>query len=146
MVKDSSAGLVELLTTQLDNYREALELENELSVLIEKGDYQSVPANTEKKTALMRSIEEIHKRLLPLLQKSLDKEGKIPDREAERRRLEAISVLRELQKLEAENLAKLEGGRARLAEHLKVAQTAKRTARSYKPKSGKTSRYLDTKE
>jgi hypothetical protein len=146
MVKDPSAGLLELLASQLDNYRKALELEKELSLLIEKGDYQSVPANTEKKTALMRSIEATHKRLLPLLHNSLDKKGELPDREAENRRKEAISFLKEIQKLEAENLAKIESSRAKLAENLKEAQTAKRTAHSYKPKKGKTSQFLDTKE
>ncbi len=141
-----SEELLELLESQTDNYRKALELERELARLIPSGDFNAVSANTARKLELMSTIQATYERLLPLLQAGRAREGltELADQKSEKLRLEAVSLLKEIAKIETKNLETIKKSRDESMASLQQAAAARRAARGYRP-HGKSQHFLDTK-
>ena len=139
------AQLKDLLGKQIEYYRQAVTLEKDLKALVEQSSFSKVSSNTGKKQLLMEKIQKTYDKLVPLLTRLRKSDGTFENSECEKLRQEAVSILQELQKLEAENLALINGSRKKMIEGLKQAKTAKQAAKSYKPSKSDRSRRVDTK-
>ncbi len=137
--------ILSLLKQQAENYRQALELERELSRLISVADSAPIKSNSEHKQQLMGEIKVVHEQLEPLLKQHLGGRGELPDPECERLRREAVTLLLEIGELESANLKSVKKARTGFARDLRTTQAAKRAARGYKPSIAGRPRYLDIK-
>jgi len=140
-----SASLDKLFDQQLENYARALQLEKELSELISRSDFDAISQNTRLKTELMQSIERIHARIEPELTGGADREGRELAESLKSKRAKAVELLTEITRLEKANLEALGASRVESIAQLKQTRTAKQTARGYKPRPERSSKYLDTK-
>lgn len=144
-MEQAKGDLSALLKSQIINYKKAIDLERKLLEHIEKSDFQSIAANTAEKMLLMGEIQSSYEKLLPFFAQEAG-EVRLENPEAEKLRREAVTLLKELQELEAKNLAKINEIRSEMMANLQQTQTAKQAAKSYKSAKTKSSRYLDTKE
>jgi hypothetical protein len=135
-----------LLKKQIDNYHEALRLERELAAIAEAGDFTAMAANTASKRQLLPAIKETYDKLQPLLQENEIENGggRLADEESEKLRLGAISLLKEIVKIEAQNLEAVKKSRDKTVAALHQTAAARKAARGYRPQ-GETNRYLDIK-
>ncbi|HUX07584.1 MAG TPA: hypothetical protein VMX35_09755 [Acidobacteriota bacterium] len=140
-----SEQLRKLFENLIADYRKALELERDLARLIPSGDFQAVSANTTRKQELMSSVQTNYARLLPMLQASRAAEGSVElaDEKSEKLRLEAVSLLEKIAKIETANLEAIKKSRDESMAALQQAAASRRAARGYRP-SGKSPRFLDT--
>lgn len=136
--------LQHLLKKQNANYRRALVLERELSDLISKSDFKTIVLNTKRKQRLMAEVIKLHKQLEPVLQDCLGDRRRLSRPECEKLRLEALSLLDEIGKIEHNNLEAIRKSTAAFTNELRQVQKAKTFARGYKPSRSRQSRHIDT--
>ena len=93
----------------------------------------------------MSSVQTNYARLLPMLQASRAAEGSVElaDEKSEKLRLEAVSLLEKIAKIETANLEAIKKSRDESMAALQQAAASRRAARGYRP-SGKSHRFLDT--
>ena len=125
--------LYQRLEKQLENYRAALELEQQLAAILASGDLSSLKANTAEKKKILQAIKDSHAALEPKLRQQRGDDGTIVDAACEKLRGEALALLQQIAKVEAENLETMRKGRAESLAGLELARKAKQVARGYKP-------------
>ena len=124
--------LCSLLNLQVDQYKQAERLEEELAELIKSEKFNKIAENTRRKAELMQKTAETNEQIVALARPHQADDGAFSDAKAEALRGEAISLLERLQKLEEENRSALEGFRESRLNNFRQAKQAKRAAHGYK--------------
>jgi hypothetical protein len=137
--------LKKLLKEQIEHYRQALALEEELAGIIADRDFSRMAANTDRKNTLMPIIHETYEKLLSALESIRAENGTVPDAPTEKLRLESVSLLQKIEKVEKANLEAIQKQREDSAADLRQTRSARRAARGYRPQASRKHRFLDTK-
>jgi hypothetical protein len=124
--------LREHLTTQIGHYRDMFVLEKELATAIGAKDFSRIAANTERKSGLMDAISRTQEELAPLLKQYGRPESGFEDEEAEKLRVEAVELLKEIQNLEHKNLVAITTEREGMLKGFKTNRQARKVARNYR--------------
>ena len=128
----SENRLVALLKELVELYREALNLEEELTGIISSGDVKELRINTNAKLDLMARIEKTNSELFPVIEKYKTGEGAFNNGAAELLRREALALLGKIEQAEQKNLDAIAEGRKKLLDGFRRAKHAKKTMQGYK--------------
>lgn len=124
--------LRELLSRQVEQYRQMEQLEVELTGLVEEKTFAKITENTRRKSALMEQIIAADAEITPVILAHQDTAGSLPDADAEELRGKAVAMLERLQELETKNRTALEEFRDTMTRSFRQTKQAKRAAHGYK--------------
>jgi hypothetical protein len=141
----SENHLVALLNELVELYREALNLEEKLTRIIQSDDVKELRINTSAKQDLMARIEKTNSELAPLIEKYKKSDGIFDDETAENLRRGALELLGNIEQAELENLEAIAEGRKKLLDGFRRAKHAKKTVQGYKRSRSAFRSRFDTK-
>ena len=130
--KSKESSIAQLLQQQIENYREILHIEKQLADHLSNSDFEQISKNTEQKRTTMTKVLSNDQQLGPVVSETLTEEGRFSDSETEKLRTEALSLLKEIQALEHDNLRAISDNRKKMLDGFKDAKKAKQVARGYK--------------
>lgn len=157
-LKDNQFQVLDtLLSEKIELLKQLAELTRKQSSVIEGEQLEELQVLIDKKMEIMKTVDRLDESLNPILDKvrtfvglnneslaKIEKRGKLPAKTISK--LKSLGeILQELQKIDQENLSKMNEKREELAQRMLEIQSGRKANKGYKQDSRIYSTYIDRK-
>ena len=157
-MKDNQFQVLDtLLSEKIELLKQLAELTRKQSSVIEGEQLEELQVLIDKKMEIMKTVDRLDESLNPILDKvrtfvglnneslaKIEKRGKLPAKTISK--LKSLGeILQELQKIDQENLSKMNEKREELAQRMLEIQSGRKANKGYKQDSRIYSTYIDRK-